>query len=99
MPRRTRYEEIADEAVEAAEKAGGTHLDFVLGLKYISTTVTERMELSIEELSEEEREGLRHAVCRAGRGGVSRQGRRRGFETLCSPSTARFAAASALPGH
>lgn len=56
MPHRTRYEEIAEGAVEAAEKAGGSMLDFVLGLKYISTTVKERMELSLEELSEDERE-------------------------------------------
>ena len=52
------YEKIAQVAILAAEKAGGSMLDFVLGLKDISVTVKERMELSIEELSPEEREKL-----------------------------------------
>lgn len=51
-----RYERIAQDTIVAAEKTGGSMLDFVLGLKDISDTVRERMELSLEELSPEERE-------------------------------------------
>ena len=56
MPHRTRYEEIAQTAMEAAERAGGDQLNFCHGLKDIMLTFKERLELAVSELEPEQRE-------------------------------------------
>ena len=62
MPKRTRYEEIAASAIEAAETAGGTHLGFCHGLKDIMLTVKERLELAASELPPDQRREWRETA-------------------------------------
>lgn len=56
MPHKSRYEEIAEGAVEAAEKAGGSQVDFCRGLQDIMLTFKERLELAISELDPTDRQ-------------------------------------------
>ncbi len=54
MPPKTRYEEIVEAAIEAAEKAGGSQLDFCRGLRTIFVTVKERLEMEVSDLPPDE---------------------------------------------
>ena len=56
MPHKSRYDELAIGVVEAAERGGGTMLDFCHGLKDIKVAIEERLEMAVSELEPEQRE-------------------------------------------
>ena len=55
MPHKTRYDEIAQSAIEDAEKAGGSQVSFCHGLHDILLTLQARLALARSALESEDR--------------------------------------------
>lgn len=55
MPHKTRYEEIAQSAIDAAEHAGGSQVSFCHGLHDIMLTLQARLALARSALESEDR--------------------------------------------